>query len=60
MLSETAIGKFRANLRGELIQRGDERCEDARKLYNGLFGELVKAHVATSPKYSGTLHYRRE
>jgi hypothetical protein len=33
MLSETAIGKFKANLRGELIQRGDERYEDARKLY---------------------------
>jgi FAD binding domain/Berberine and berberine like len=36
MLSETTTGKFKANLRGELIQRSDERYEDARKLYNGM------------------------
>jgi hypothetical protein len=30
------IGKFKANLRGELIQRSDERYEEARKLYNGM------------------------
>jgi FAD/FMN-containing dehydrogenase len=36
MLSETTIEKFKANLRGELIQRSDERYEEARKLYNGM------------------------
>jgi FAD binding domain/Berberine and berberine like len=36
MLSETTIERFKANLRGELIQRGDERYEEARKLYNGM------------------------
>ena len=36
MLSETTIWKFKANLRGELIQRSDERYEEARKLYNGM------------------------
>ncbi len=36
MLSEATIEKFKANLRGELIQRSDERYEEARKLYNGM------------------------
>lgn len=36
MLSEKTIEQFKANLRGELIQRSDERYEEARKLYNGM------------------------
>jgi len=36
MLSETTIGQFKANLRGQLIQRSDEHYEEARKLYNGM------------------------
>ena len=36
MLNKTTLGKFKANLRGELIQRSDERYEEARKLYNGM------------------------
>jgi FAD/FMN-containing dehydrogenase len=36
MLSETTIKKFKANLRGDVIQRSDERYEEARKLYNGM------------------------
>ena len=46
MLSETTIGKFKANLRGELIQRSDERYEEARKLYNGMIDKrpLLIAH----------------
>ena len=36
MLNETTLGKFKANLRGELIQRSDERYEEARQLYNGM------------------------
>jgi hypothetical protein len=35
MLSETSIKNFKASLRGDLIQRSDERYEEARKLYNG-------------------------
>lgn len=36
MLSETTIENFKSSLRGELIQRSDERYEEARKLYNGM------------------------
>jgi FAD/FMN-containing dehydrogenase len=36
MLSETTIKNFKANLRGDVIQRSDERYEEARKLYNGM------------------------
>lgn len=36
MLSETTIDEFKKSLRGELIQRGDERYEECRKLYNGM------------------------
>ncbi len=35
MLNNTTIEKFKASLRGELIQRGDERYDEARKLWNG-------------------------
>lgn len=36
MPSESAIADFKASLRGELIRRGDERYNDARKLYNAM------------------------
>jgi FAD/FMN-containing dehydrogenase len=36
VLTETTIKNFKANLRGDLIQRSDERYEEARKLYNGM------------------------
>jgi FAD/FMN-containing dehydrogenase len=36
MVTETAIEKLKANLRGDLIQRGGERYDEARKLYNGM------------------------
>jgi hypothetical protein len=36
MVSKTIIENFDANFRGELIQRSDERYEEARKLYNGM------------------------
>ena len=35
-VSKTITDNFKANLRGELIQRSDERYEEARKLYNGM------------------------
>jgi FAD/FMN-containing dehydrogenase len=36
MLNEANIEKFIVDLRGELIQRSDERYDEARKLYNGM------------------------
>ncbi|MEW6363584.1 MAG: FAD-binding oxidoreductase [Acidobacteriota bacterium] len=36
MVNETHIEKFKASLRGDLIQRNDPRYEEARKLYNGM------------------------
>ena len=37
MLNDTTIEKFKTTLRGELIQRSDERYDEARKLWNGMF-----------------------
>ena len=36
MLTETAIGAFKAALRGELIAPGDAKYDEARKVYNGM------------------------
>src|ERR671911_192956 len=36
MLNESSVGKFKASLRGELIQRTDPRYEEARKVFNGM------------------------
>jgi hypothetical protein len=36
MLNMATIDKFKAGLRGELIQRSDPHYEEARKLYNGM------------------------
>jgi len=36
MLSETTIATFKASLRGELIEPGDQRYDAARKVYNGM------------------------
>lgn len=36
MLNDATVGEFKASLRGELIQRGDELYDEARKLYNGM------------------------
>ena len=36
MLNSTTIDKFKAGLRGELIQRSDPHYEEARRLYNGM------------------------
>jgi FAD/FMN-containing dehydrogenase len=36
MLNENSVADFKANLRGELIQRGDAKYEEARKLYNAM------------------------
>jgi FAD/FMN-containing dehydrogenase len=36
MLTETAVGAFKAALRGELIAPGDAKYDEARKVYNGM------------------------
>ena len=36
MFNEADIQEFKARLRGELIQRGDPRYEEARKVFNGM------------------------
>lgn len=36
VVEEDVINEFRARLRGELLQPGDERYEEARKVYNGM------------------------
>jgi FAD/FMN-containing dehydrogenase len=36
MLTNTMIQEFKCNLRGELIQPGDENYDEARQLYNGM------------------------
>ncbi len=37
MLNDTTIEKFKASLRGELIQQSDQRYDEARKVWNGMF-----------------------
>jgi FAD/FMN-containing dehydrogenase len=36
MLSDEVTGKFKTSLRGQLIGRGDEHYDEARKLYNAM------------------------
>ena len=36
VLDEAVVDAFATRLRGALIQRSDERYEEARKLYNGM------------------------
>src|ERR1043165_9250969 len=36
MLNENSIANFKANLRGQLIEPGDEDYDEARKVYNGM------------------------
>src|SRR6266496_6725815 len=37
MLDHTTLEEFKTSLRGELIDRSDERYDAARKLWNGMF-----------------------
>ena len=36
MLNDAILAKLKTSLRGELIQRSDQRYEEVRKLYNGM------------------------
>ncbi len=50
MLDETTIEKFKASLRGELIQPNDEGYDDARKVWNA----MIDKRPALIVRCSGT------
>jgi hypothetical protein len=39
MIDKKIIEEFKTNLRGELVQRGDEKYEESRKVYNGMINK---------------------
>jgi len=56
------IDKLKADLRGELIQRGDPRYEEARKLYNGMIDKrpLLIARCADVADVIAAVRFARE
>jgi len=62
MFSETDIEKFKAQLRGELIQRGDPCYEQGRKVFNGMIDKrpaLIVRCVGVADVISA-VHFARE
>ncbi len=62
MFSETDIQKFKAQLRGELIQRGDPCYEEARKVFNGMIDKrpaLIVRCVGVADVIAA-VHFARE
>src|SRR5512135_2937349 len=57
-----ALGKFRASLRGELIQRTDPHYEEARKLYNRMIDKrpLLIARCADAADVISAVRFGRE
>ena len=62
MLNETAIGELKAQLRGELIQRGDAQYEEARQLYNAMIDKrpLLIARCADVADVIAAVRFGRE
>src|SRR5512136_540934 len=62
MLDESTIGKLKASLRGELIERSDERYEEARKLYNAMINKrpLLIARCADVADVISAVRFGRE
>jgi hypothetical protein len=62
MLNTTTIDKFKAGLRGELLQRGDPRYEQARALYNGMIDKrpLLIARCADVADVIAAVRFARE
>jgi FAD/FMN-containing dehydrogenase len=63
MLDATTIEKFKASLRGELIQPSDEGYDDARKVWNGMFDRkpaIIVRCVSTSDVVSAVNFARDE
>ena len=62
MLKNTTIDKFKAGLRGELIQRDDPGYEEARQLYNGMINKrpLLIARCADAADVVAAVRFGRE
>src|SRR3974377_61348 len=62
MLNTTTIDKFKAGLRGELIQRSDPQYEEARKLYNAMIDKrpLLIARCADVADVISAVRFARE
>jgi len=62
MLNTTTIDKFKAGLRGELIQRSDPHYEEARRLYNGMIDKrpLLIARCADAADVISAVRFARE
>src|SRR5215472_4508225 len=62
MLNTTTIDKFKAGLRGELIQRSDPYYEEARALYNGMIDKrpLLIARCADVADVISAVQFARE
>jgi FAD/FMN-containing dehydrogenase len=62
MLNDTTIERFKTTLRGELIQRSDERYDEARKLWNGMFDRrpALIARCAGTADVMGAVNFARD
>jgi hypothetical protein len=62
MLNAATVDKFKATLRGELIQRSDPHYEEARKLYNGMIDKrpLLIARCADVADVISAVRFARE
>ena len=62
MSNSTEIKKFKARLRGELIERGDPRYDMIRKLYNGMVDKrpLLIARCVNAADVISAVHFGRD
>ena len=62
MSNSTEINKFKASLRGELIERGDPRYDNFRKLYNGMVDKrpLLIARCVNVADVISAVHFGRD
>ena len=62
MLNEATIGELKAQMRGELIQRGDAQYEEARQLYNAMIDKrpLLIARCADVADVIAGVRFGRE
>jgi hypothetical protein len=62
MSNSTDIKKFKASFRGELIERGDPRYDEIRKLYNGMVDKrpLLIARCVNVADVISAVHFGRD
>jgi FAD/FMN-containing dehydrogenase len=62
MQNETAIEEFKPSLRGDVIQRSDDRYDEARRLYNGMIDKrpLLIARCANVADVIAAVNFGRE